>query len=203
MGCVRGGAVLSANQSRPRKGPKGEGPSSRASDADEFLREFPHGSQSAGRALITMGRLTTLVTEVFNRGLRRHGVSATGRQALAALDGAGQPLSPTAIAERLLLTTASITSLLDTLEGRGWVIRQDDPSDRRKQLVSLTVTGQQLVDEMLPEIVALQAAIMEDVAENDRQQLLRTLDRIHATITRLDPEAIAAAAPRRGKRPRI
>jgi DNA-binding MarR family transcriptional regulator len=151
---------------------------------------------------MTLARLTSLVSEVFDRGVRHPGLSATGRQALAVLDGAGEPLSPTEIAERLLLTTASITSLLYTLERRGWIRRQSDPRDRRKQLISLTGEGQRLVDDMLPRIVALQAAIMEHVSENDRRHLLRTLDIIRATAGQLDAEDVAAAAPPRGKRKR-
>jgi hypothetical protein len=54
------------------------------------------------------------------KALRHHHLSRAGREALAVLEGAGQPLSPTTIAERLIVTTASVTSLLDTLERRGW-----------------------------------------------------------------------------------
>ncbi len=149
-----------------------------------------------------LARLTTLISDVFDRGVHRPGLSSTGRQALAVLDGAGEPLSPTEIAGRLLLTTASITSLLNTLERRGWVLRQADARDRRKQLISLTEEGQRLVDDILPQIVALQAAIMQEVSENDRQNLLRILDTIRTTASHLDPEAVAVAAPPRGKRKR-
>ncbi len=136
---------------------------------------------------------------VFNSGLLRHDLSPTARQALAALEGAEGPLSPTAISERLLVTTASITSLLDTLERRGLVQRQPDPDDRRRQWVSLTSAGQAIVDEFLPEIVALQAAIMADVSEADRQQLMGALATVRTTIAELDVDAIVAAAPARRK----
>jgi len=149
-----------------------------------------------------LARLTTLISDVFDRGVSHPGLSTSGRQALAVLDGAGRPLSPTEIAERLLLTTASITSLLNTLERRGWILREADARDRRRQLISLTDEGQRLVDDMLPQIVALQAALMQDVAESDRQDLLRILDTIRATAVRLDAREVAASAPPRGRRKR-
>ena len=45
------------------------------------------------------------------------------------------PLSPSALARRSGLHTATITGILDRLERGGWVIRERDPSDRRGVLV--------------------------------------------------------------------
>jgi DNA-binding MarR family transcriptional regulator len=45
------------------------------------------------------------------------------------------PLSPSALARRAGLHPATITGILDRLEGRGWVVRERDPSDRRAVLV--------------------------------------------------------------------
>jgi DNA-binding MarR family transcriptional regulator len=39
------------------------------------------------------------------------------------------------MAERLIVTTASVTSLLDTLERRGLLERRPDPTDRRRPLI--------------------------------------------------------------------
>ena len=133
-----------------------------------------------------------------NQALRHHRLSAAGRQALAVLDGAGGALSPTAIAERLLVTTASMTSLLDTLERRGLLTRSPDPDDRRKLLVALTDDGRQIVGEFLPEIVAVQTAIMAGLPEAERQQFLHALATIRHTIDTIDPAAVVAAALPRG-----
>jgi DNA-binding MarR family transcriptional regulator len=132
-----------------------------------------------------------------NKALRRHRLSAAGRQALAVIDGAGRPLSPTTIAARLLVTTASITSLLDTLERRGLVARRPDPDDRRRLLISLTGEGRQVVDAFLPEVVALQTALMDGISEPERQRLIRTLAAIRDAAAALDIDSVLAAAPAR------
>jgi DNA-binding MarR family transcriptional regulator len=134
-----------------------------------------------------------------NQALRKHQLSPAGRQALAILDGAGAPLSPTVIAERLLVTTASVTSLLDTLERRGLVTRSPDPKDRRKVLVALTSHGRRAVDELLPQMVALQTAMVAGLSEARRRQLLESLAAIRDAVAALDPvQIVAAAPPRRG-----
>jgi DNA-binding MarR family transcriptional regulator len=134
-----------------------------------------------------------------NKALRHHGLSAAGRQALAVLEGAGRPLSPTTISERLLVTTASVTSLLDTLERRGLVARLHDPDDRRKLLINLTQEGHQIVDQFLPEVVALQTAVMAGLNEAERLRLVRSLTAIREAIAAVDADSVVAAAPRRGK----
>jgi DNA-binding MarR family transcriptional regulator len=132
-----------------------------------------------------------------NQALRHHRLSPAGRQALAILDGAGDPLSPTVIAERLLVTTASVTSLLDTLERRSLVTRSPDPDDRRRVLVALTSDGKRAVDEFLPQMVALQTAMVAGLSEPRRRQLLESLSAIRDAITALDPAEVIADAPKR------
>jgi DNA-binding MarR family transcriptional regulator len=132
-----------------------------------------------------------------DQALRHHRLSRAGREALAVLDGAGQPLSPTTIAERLIVTTASVTSLLDTLERRGLVERHPDPTDRRKLLIRITPDGKALVDRFLPEVVALQTAALAPLAEAQRRQLVDILATLGAGLSTLDADqAIRAAAPR-------
>lgn len=163
----------------------------------EFEREFPDGSESANACSIALVHTGERLLASIDRALRHHELSRAGRQALAVLDGAGQPLSPTAIAQRLIVTTASVTSLLDTLERRGLVKREPDPTDRRRLLVQITVEGAALVDRFLPEVVALQTAAVAGLTEPQRRQLVKLLAALDASLTTLDiDEVVRAAAPR-------
>ena len=136
-----------------------------------------------------------------NKAVRHRGLSAAGRQALAIIEGSDGPLSPTTIAERLLVTTASTTSLLDTLERRGLLTRQPDPGDRRRLLVSLTEAGRRIVEEFLPEVVSLQTAVMAGLSDAERQRLMRSLAAIGEAIAAVDAAVVVASAPRRVKPP--
>ena len=144
-------------------------------------------SASANECIVGIVRAGEAFVALANRALSGYQLSPAARQALAVLDGAGEPLSPTEIARRLIVTTASVTSLLDTLERRGLVERRPDPADRRRLLVAITPTAQAMVRQYVPEVVALQGAVMSGIGEEDRQQLIAVLTRIR--------EAIAAASP--------
>jgi len=144
-------------------------------------------SASANECIVGIVRAGEAFVALANRALSGYQLSPAARQALAVLDGAGEPLSPTEIARRLIVTTASVTSLLDTLERRGLVERRADPADRRRLLVAITPPAQAMVRQYVPEVVALQGAVMSGIGEEDRQQLIAVLTRIR--------EAIAAASP--------
>jgi DNA-binding MarR family transcriptional regulator len=143
------------------------------------------------RAIITASsRLVGVMAAVE----RRLGLSNAAAQTLAIIEGAGEPLAPSIIAERLMITTGSMTSLLDTLERRGLVRRQAHPSDRRRLLVHLTDEGEVLVDTFLPEIVA-------GLSEADRAAAVHLSERLAAAATTIDVVDVAAQAKPRVKRP--
>src|SRR4030095_11640028 len=73
-------------------------------------------------------------------------------QILAIVEGAGEPLPPHVVAGRLLVTSGTMTSLLDTLERRGLGGRVPHPSDRRKLLIDITDEARVILDRLLPRV---------------------------------------------------
>ena len=55
------------------------------------------------------------------------------------------PLPVKALGEKVLLTSGSMTAAIDRLERRGWVVRGDDPQDRRSRIVRLTPEGRKTI----------------------------------------------------------
>lgn len=132
---------------------------------------------------------------------RQHGLSNAAAQTLAIIEGAGGPLAPSIIAGRLMVTTGSMTSLLDTLERRGLVRRQPHPSDRRQLLVHLTDEGQALVDTFLPEIVIVQTALVAGLSEADRAAAVHLTERLAKAATTINVVDAARRAKPRVKQP--
>ncbi len=162
-----------------------------------FEAEFPGASASANavvRAVITAGSVLIGAMAAVER---QHGLSNAAAQTLAIIEGAHEPLAPSTIAARLMVTTGSMTSLLDTLERRGLVRRQPHPSDRRQLQVYLTDEGQTLVDTFLPEIVTVQTEIVAGMSEADRAAAVDLSERLAEAVTTVDVvEAASRAAPR-------
>jgi DNA-binding MarR family transcriptional regulator len=121
-------------------------------------------------------RAADLLMGLHNRQtLDEYQLSPSGRQVLAIVEGAGEPLEPSVIADRLLITTGSVTSLLDNLEKRGLIRRLPHPQDRRKLLIDITPSAQAIVDELLPSLHAREREVMSAALTTDEQHELLTL----------------------------
>ncbi|MBV9369174.1 MAG: MarR family transcriptional regulator, partial [Frankiales bacterium] len=95
------------------------------------------------------------------------------------------PLEPSVIADRLIITTGSMTSMLNTLERRGLVHRRPHPDDRRKLLVAITAKGTAVIEEMVPSLHSRERTIIEDALTKAEQRQLRTLlAKVQASIDR-------------------
>lgn len=79
------------------------------------------------------------------------------------------------LAERLHIAPRSATEVVDALEGRGLVIREADPTDRRATTVSLTPAGQHLLVVVERARGATSAEFFSRVPVADRRELERIL----------------------------
>ena len=99
-----------------------------------------------------MGPIRAMLSDV--------GVTEQQWRVLRVLDERG-PLDPTEIADRSVLLLPSLTRILQTLVAKGLVSRAPHPTDRRKQVVSITANGQQLIADNLQQSQELTAWLRE------------------------------------------
>ena len=102
---------------------------------------------------------------------------------LGILADAGAPLPPHQIAERLIISRASVTSLIDSLERRGYVRRSPHATDRRMLLIELTDAGRQVAHEFRLLVHRHQKAWLAVLTEQEQVQLIDALHRLQATLT--------------------
>jgi DNA-binding MarR family transcriptional regulator len=164
----------------------------------DFEDEFPGASARATECYANIVRTGDLLIGLHNEQARsEYGLSATGKQALAVLEGARQPLEPGVIAERLIITSGSTTSILDTLERAGLVQRMPHPDDRRKLLVEVTDEGVAIVDELLPSLHQRERTIMDDaLGPAEQRTLLELLAKVQASLARHTDDPPARGARR-------
>jgi DNA-binding MarR family transcriptional regulator len=89
-----------------------------------------------GRLLSTAARL---VEHAWIEALDRHGLTHAGLVALHLLDAG--PLSQTDLARRARVETQTMSRTIERLEREGFVARQSDVADRRRQVVTRTEAG--------------------------------------------------------------
>lgn len=106
--------------------------------------------------------------------LAPHSLTLKHNWALHALD---EPMSMSALAERMGVDASYVTTIADQLEERGLIERQPHPTDRRIKSLALTSEGrrlrQQLASELWTDVPALDA--LTDV---ERERLATLLAKV-------------------------
>jgi MarR family 2-MHQ and catechol resistance regulon transcriptional repressor len=92
------------------------------------------------------------------------------------------PLSPNIIADRLIISRASVTSLLDSLEKRGFVKRKPHLSDRRMLLVELTDSGRRVANQFRPVVHQHEKVWLKALNEKEQEQLIEMLQRLQMPL---------------------
>jgi DNA-binding MarR family transcriptional regulator len=146
--------------------------------------EFPDGSALATECFLNLARVAVSMLSALDRLLAGFGVpSYTSLNALAVLDGAGEPIPPSVVATRMVATRPTVTGILNTLERLGLVTRQPHGTDGRMRLVSLTDAGRDLVRRVLPEVHRFEEELLRGL---DRSQQIDLLEKLAAVAVRLE-----------------
>src|SRR5687767_10354423 len=106
------------------------------------------GDPLAHRALDSLLRAEASVRRRLTADLEREGLSASGFSVLVVLATAGGELELRALRHRLRTSKANATEVVTTLSLRGYVQRTRLAHDRRAASVTLTESGQELVDRL-------------------------------------------------------
>jgi DNA-binding MarR family transcriptional regulator len=123
-----------------------------------------------GRAARNAQQLTQ--ARLFEVGLRRgfYGVLAT-------LEEFG-PGAQAEIGRRLGLDPSDMVDILNDLERQGYVRREPDPADRRRNKVILTESGVQALRRFDEAIADAEGMLLADFSEADRRALVAALTRL-------------------------
>jgi DNA-binding MarR family transcriptional regulator len=103
--------------------------------------------------------------------LQDAGISFSQLKCLGLLSSAEAPLSLGALSEDLVLSLAAVSRAVDGLVHRGEVKRQEDPSDRRSKLVSVTARGRATYERVLAVRIAGVERFVESLEPDEREAL--------------------------------
>ena len=90
-----------------------------------------------------------------------------------------EPLTMTAVANRMRHTTAAATGIVDRLEKLGYVKRSFASKDRRKILVLITPKGEKLVEQVREDMVGSLLGLMEHLEPEEQQTWLSIYEKIY------------------------
>jgi MarR family transcriptional regulator, transcriptional regulator for hemolysin len=80
------------------------------------------------------------------------------------------------VAKAFGVTLPAITHIVDRLEEKQFLLRADDPADRRVWILELTRTGRALVDELHGLQMRGVEGVLQRMAAGDRQRVIKGLE---------------------------
>src|SRR5438093_1528128 len=118
--------------------------------APDFEARFPAASARATECAMNLVFTADLLVKRIASLLQPFDLSPASGLVLSIVADAESPLPPHEIAERLIVSRATVTGLIDSLERQGYVQRRPHHSDRRMLLIEVTDTGRQVANAFRP-----------------------------------------------------
>lgn len=88
-------------------------------------------------------------------------------------------LTSTELGKMLDIEKGGLTTIIDQLEGMDLVVRCPDPTDRRKQQLSLSLKGREEMEQVMN---LYTSSLMELFAEVDQQELAKFIDSLRFAV---------------------
>jgi MarR family transcriptional regulator for hemolysin len=86
------------------------------------------------------------------------------------------------LADTSLRDHPNITRILDKLEGKGFLQREDDVNDRRTFIIKLSAKGRKSFEEVIPLIKAEQKKLLKGISKEEIKNIQSILSRIEANM---------------------
>jgi DNA-binding MarR family transcriptional regulator len=148
----------------------------------DFEKHYPDASPTATEAAMNLVRTADLLVKRISDLVQPFGLSPSSALALSIIVNEEVPLPPNKIAERLIISRATITGLLDSLEQRGYVRRMPHSSDRRMLLIEPTESGRNVAHAFRLVVHKQQKEWMAALSESEQGQLVDTLHRLQSAL---------------------
>lgn len=158
-----------------------------AKTGPDFQRRYPDASAIATECAMNLVLTGDLLEKNIAGLLAAFDLSPASGLVLSILVDAETPVTPNHIADRLIISRASVTSLLDSLEKRGYARRRPHPSDRRMIWVEPTELGRQIADEFRPVVHQHQKDWLGALSEAEQGQLIEMLHRLQSALLQAEP----------------
>ena len=151
----------------------------------QWHRERPDVDVTGMEVIGRISRLERLIRPLIGEVFARHGLEAWEFDVLATLRRAGEPFQLTAgdLLGSMMVASATMTNRIDRLEQQGLIRRASDPSDRRVVLVTLTPTGRDLVDGVVPEHADNERRLLAVLTDREQATLIRLLRKLHLGLS--------------------
>ncbi|WP_240375669.1 MarR family winged helix-turn-helix transcriptional regulator [Bacillus piscicola] len=140
-----------------------------------------HREDLSLKSLIVLSRANRVVEDKIKEDIRKHGLNPTEFAVLELLFHKGdQPIQR--IGEKILLSSGSITYVVDKLEQKRFLERKRCPEDRRVIFAAITEKGTELMKEIFPKHQEAVQHMFHALDEEEKKTLITLLKKVGLSL---------------------
>lgn len=127
-------------------------------------------------------RLEILLAKMIHANLLKNfNLASWEFDVLATLKRSGEPycLTPTTLFDTMMITSGGMTNRIQQLEKKLFIIRIENPNDKRSKLVQLSKKGLALIDQAVESHIELETVLMSHLSQDE-------LDILNALLKKVD-----------------
>lgn len=152
----------------------------------------------AGKTTIELLKTKDMLEELHDRFFGVYDFSNTKFNVLVILyKGCGEEMYMSKIGERMLLSNANITGLVDRLEEQSFVKRVRSLEDRRKIVVEITEKGTKCVEKIMEDYIIWSQKLMGTLTNEENNQLIKLLKSLQQGIIEIEKDNLLNIIERR------
>jgi DNA-binding MarR family transcriptional regulator/DNA-binding response OmpR family regulator len=171
-------SLQALRQSQLQFGQPAEFLNQRVTEATQSVLNWPE-STDGFQTMSVMTRIARMLLRITDEYSAKLGISQTKLAVLLYLNS--EPAlfaSPSALALHCGVSRAAMTGLLDALEQKGYVERDNHPSDRRALMIKLTPKGQQFLSLIAPQDHYPLSELIGSLSDLEQQKLNQMLTKL-------------------------
>lgn len=115
---------------------------------------------------------------IFTKWCKKYNILYMDAHMLLSIEESLGISEPAKLSEELLIPKQSITSMLDKLEKKGYIIRTHSEKDRRKVNISLTDSGKKIAETIQAAFKITEREILKHINKKEIDNMLNTYKKI-------------------------
>lgn len=150
---------------------------------------------ASSRVVLDLALTYETLHQILARYMADFGLSKSTYNILMLLrNGPKQGMQLHDLGEKLIVSRANITGLIDSLEERGWVTRVVDETDRRVRYAQITPVGEQVLDDFAPVHFRNIRVLTEGLSSEEKTLLANLLVRMRHSFTAHTDQCVRQSA---------
>jgi len=141
---------------------------------------WPESNQALSPEILRIHRISTHLHHNLEQVLKHYALQAAEFSVLETLRKEKMPhcLTPTELSTAMLFSSGGLTKVLNRIRVAGFIIRIDNPNDKRGKLVQLTEKGKDLIDKVIVELHAKEQNKMNVLSKSEKVLLNTLLEKV-------------------------